>query len=515
MTVSAPCVLLVILDGWGWAKPGPYNAITTAQTPNWDYLWSHCLHTLLEGSGTALGLPSGQMGNSEVGHLTLGSGRTVYQDLTRIDQAIKTREFFSNETLLSLKPIQRERGCVHLLGLLSSGGVHSHERHLYALLELMVQQKIEKVYLHLFLDGRDTPPKSAISSLLALEAFCAAYSSIQVASLVGRYYAMDRDQRWERTHQAYRLITQGEAKYHESTALLGLEAAYSRGESDEFVSPTVIYSSTQPPIILKSGDQLFCWNFRADRMKQLVQPFVDLHFKEFSLTHPPLAVVSLTPYFDASKLPAAFPRSPLTNTLGEVLSTQGLTQLRIAETEKYAHVTYFFNGGREMPFLGEERCLIPSPKVQTYNLKPEMSVLELTQQLITFIKARRQDVIICNIANPDMIGHTGDFEATVRAIEVVDQCLGQMMQAILKAGGEMLITADHGNAECLYDTTTNQSHTAHTCALVPFIYQGRPAVLVPTRGAIPNLSAVAPTLLYLLGLPKPSEMTGNSLIRFV
>lgn len=513
-------IVLIILDGWGYAESTPDNAIAAAHTPQWDYLWAHCPHTLLQASGVALGLPAGQMGNSEVGHLTLGSGRTVYQALTRIDQAIEEGTFFSNEVLITqLQQAKAHQKAVHIMGLFSAGGVHSHERHFYALLQLAIQLKLKRVYIHVFLDGRDTPPQSAGDALAKLEAFCQVHPSIQVASLIGRYYAMDRDRRWDRTQKAYELLTQGQSDYCAGTVVEGLALAYARGESDEFVQATAISSASNPPVTLSTGDFVFFMNFRADRARQLSQALVDPNFKSFHRNYYPhlTSLVSLTQYADYFKTQVAFPAQTLTNTLGQVLASHGLKQLRIAETEKYAHVTFFFNGGVEAPLWGEERCLVPSPAVPTYNLQPEMSAVQMTHQLVTAIKAAQYDVIVCNFANPDMVGHTGDFKATVRAIETVDQCLTQIIQALRASGGEALITADHGNAECLYNAHTRQAHTAHTCVPVPFVYVGRPASVTQTMCAttLPSLSAVAPTILHLLGLTKPQEMTGENLIHFI
>jgi 2,3-bisphosphoglycerate-independent phosphoglycerate mutase len=512
-------ILLLILDGWGVAEANPWNAITTAKTPYWDFLWKNYPHTLLEGSGLALGLPYGQIGNSEVGHMTLGAGRIVYQDLVRINQAIENDTFFKDEILLKqLNQIKVHKKAIHVMGLLSKGGVHSHEHHIQALLARLHQLALKPVYIHAFLDGRDTPPQSAKTSLEAMETLCRNYPDTHLVSLIGRYYAMDRDLRWERTQKAYALITQGKATRVAPNSITGLETAYIHGQTDEFVEATRISGNLNQPVFLEEGDLAIFMNFRADRAKQLSQALIDPNFTGFKRSIFPKihGLISLTHYGDSISSQVVFPPQHLTNTLGEILSQQRLKQLRLAETEKYAHVTYFFNGGVETPFSGETRCLIPSPKVTTYNLQPAMHATQVTRKLLAAIQAQQHDVIICNFANPDMVGHTGDFRATVQAIEVIDQCLSEIIPALQKVGGEAIITADHGNAELLYDTRTQQAHTAHTCAPVPCIYIGRPATLPPiTTSALANLSAIAPTLLHLLGLPKPQEMTGINLVHFL
>lgn len=506
-------ILLLILDGWGFSKKKEHNAIAMANTPHWDHLLKTYPHTLLDASGLAVGLPEGQMGNSEVGHLTLGAGRVIYHDLTRINKAIETGEFFKNPCLLAeFKKILSNQQSVHLIGLLSSGGVHSHERHWYALLELAAQQGIKSCYLHPFLDGRDTPPQSAAPSLKRLEAKCAQLGIGKIASLMGRYYAMDRDKRWQRTQAAYDCLTLGEANYQASTALQGLQLAYDRGETDEFVSPTRITQTNTSYLKINEGDLVIFMNFRADRARQLSHAFLDKQFKAFPRhSHPRLAgFISLTNY--ASTIPSqiAFPQQNLRNGLGDYLAQHHLTQLRIAETEKYAHVTFFFNGGNETPLMNETRILIPSKKVSTYDKVPEMSAPEITEHLLNVIKEKKYDVIICNFANPDMLGHTGNLSATLQAIQCIDDCIGKIITCLKQYDGEALITADHGNAECMFDEKTQQAHTAHTNELVPFIYVGRPAKINPIKH--PSLADIAPTLLYLLNLHKPQEMTGQNLL---
>lgn len=509
-------VLLLILDGWGHSEENEHNAIALAKTPHWDHLIKTCPHTLLNASGLSVGLPEGQMGNSEVGHLTMGAGRVLYQDLTRINKSIADGDFFKNEVLLSaLKKAQKSQKAVHILGLLSPGGIHSHEKHTYALLQLCAQENIKNCYIHAFLDGRDTPPKSAMTSITALENKCKELGIGKIVSLIGRYYAMDRDKRWERTQAAYDCLTNGEADYYADTALDGLQQAYDRGETDEFVKPTCIHASNVPPIKIEEGDIVIFMNFRADRARQLSRAFLNTGFGDFKRKqHPRLDdFVSLTQY--ASDIPSqiAFPQQSLENDLGSYLSKQGLTQLRIAETEKYAHVTFFFNGGVETKHPNETRVLIPSKKVATYDLTPKMSAIEITTQLLEAIEEKKVDVIICNFANPDMLGHTGNLNATQEAITCIDDCIGKLVSALQEQGGEAIITADHGNAECMYDEKTQQAHTAHTTEPVPFIYVGRPAKIKPPHDS-GTLADIAPTLLAVLGLAKPKEMTGENLILF-
>jgi 2,3-bisphosphoglycerate-independent phosphoglycerate mutase len=500
---------LIILDGWGYREAPAFNAIAHAKKPCWDQLWRQYPHTLLAGSGNCVGLPTGQMGNSEVGHMNIGAGRVIHQDLTRIDQAIADGSFFKNPELRqALQQVNAHHKALHILGLLSPGGVHSHEQHLHALLELAAKQQVKTVYLHLFLDGRDTPPRSAQASLNALLHKSQALGCGQIVSLIGRYYAMDRDNRWERTQKAYALLVAGEADFYAADPLSALEKAYARGENDEFVQATQI----GPPHAgsIQEGDAVIFMNFRADRARQLTHAFVDPLFQGFPRkTCPRLsAFVTLTDYDKNLSTRVAFPPTPLEHNLPAYLSAAGLTQLRIAETEKYAHVTYFFNGGVEKPFAGEERILIPSPKVATYDLKPAMSAHELTTRLVHEIQQQKYDVIICNYANPDMVGHSGNFAATVEAIETIDSCLSSLLQALQAVQGEALITADHGNAELLFDESTQQPHTAHTHALVPALYVGRKATPTKAEGI---LADIAPTMLYLLGLPTPPEMTGEIL----
>jgi 2,3-bisphosphoglycerate-independent phosphoglycerate mutase len=506
-------VLLIILDGFGYREPDPYNAISTAHTPNWDRLWQHHPHTLIHASGSAVGLPSGQMGNSEVGHLNIGAGRVVYQDFTRIDLAIQSGHFYGNLAIQDVIQQVKSRGsALHVFGLVSDGGVHSHETHIHAMLEMAAREGVDKLYMHAFLDGRDTPPKCAEVYLKRLQDKLDALGRGRIASIIGRYYAMDRDRRWPRVKQAYDLITLGRAEHRAATAVEGLHMAYARGETDEFVKATVIAPEGAEPVRMHDGDAVVYMNFRSDRARQLTRAFVAPDFAEFEREYVPKLsrYCTLTSYSEEFDVPVAFPPERIRNSFGEYISSLGLRQLRIAETEKYPHVTYFFNGGVETVFPGEERIMVPSPHVATYDLKPEMSAYEVTDRLVEAIRSRRFDAIICNYANPDMVGHTGDLAAAQRAIEVVDECLGRAVAAMQEIGGEVLVTADHGNAECMLDEVAQQVHTAHTTNLVPLVYVGRPA-RVAEEGALED---VAPTLLKMMGLPQPREMTGRPLVMF-
>jgi 2,3-bisphosphoglycerate-independent phosphoglycerate mutase len=500
-------VVLLILDGWGHREDPADNALAQAELPHWRRLWDQCPHTLVHTEGRHVGLPEGQMGNSEVGHMNLGAGRIVYQDLTRIDAAIEDGSFFANEELRAACAAARDGGrTLHLLGLLSPGGVHSHESHIFAMLELARRERVPQVAVHTFLDGRDMPPKSAEPSLRALQAACAANGNATVATVCGRYYAMDRDNRWDRVQRAWDAIVDARSELHTPDALLALEEAYARGETDEFVAPTVIGDGAR----VEDGDAVVFMNFRADRARQLTAAFVDPSFHGFQARRPKLARFTCLTEYDA-KLPApvAFAPDDLHDTLGELVSAQGMTQLRIAETEKYAHVTFFFGGGREAPCAGEERILVPSPKVATYDLQPEMSVAEVTGKLVDAIRARRFDLVVCNLANPDMVGHTGDLGAAVLAAEAVDAAIGEITDAVRAAHGALVITADHGNLEMMRDPVTGQPHTAHTVGPVPLVYVGeREGVQLRAGGALRD---VAPTLLDLMQLPVPAAMTGRSL----
>lgn len=507
-------VVLLIFDGWGYYEPHQKegNAIMAAKTPHWDHLLQHYPHTTLSGSGEDVGLPEGQMGNSEVGHLTLGAGRVIYQDLTRISKAIEKGDFFQNPVLKNaFKKAVATNKAVHFMALLSEGGVHSHEEHLFAAIKMAAQNGCQPIYVHAFLDGRDTPPQSAKASLIKLQDVLAKIPGSRLASVSGRYYAMDRDKRWERVKLAYDAITYGASPFVAASGVEALADAYSRKETDEFVKPTIICNKDEQPVTVQSGDVMVYMNFRSDRARALSYAFMQTDFTGFERgAYPELGeFVSLTEYDKSLNVSVAFGPQTHSNGLGEYLQNLHLTQLRLAETEKYAHVTFFFNGGVEKPFVGEERVLIPSPKVATYDQMPQMSAAELTNALVDGIKSQKYDCIVCNYANADMVGHTGDFTATVTAIETLDECLGKILEAIDSTSGSLLLTSDHGNAECMVDESTHQPHTAHTTSLVPLVYYGKQAINLLADG---KLSDVAPTLLHLMALPKPTEMTGHSLI---
>ncbi len=511
--MSVTPVLLIILDGFGYREECEDNAICQARKPHWNVLWQKYPHTTIDASEKWVGLPRDQMGNSEVGHMNIGAGRVVFQDYTKIENAIETGEFFENPVLGKAVATGRA-SALHVLGLLSPGGVHSHESQIHAMLDMAARGGVRNLYVHAFLDGRDTPPKSARASLEALDAKCAALGSGRIASICGRYYAMDRDKRWERVKSAYDVITSGRAEYHAASGVEGLEAAYARGESDEFVKPTVIVAPGAQPVSMKDGDAVVFMNFRADRARQLTTALTDPAFTGFERSEQPRLgyYCTLTRYGEEyARIPAAFGPQTIENGFGEYLARKGLKQLRIAETEKYAHVTYFFNGGVETPYAGEDRILVPSPKVATYDLKPEMSAREVTDKLVDAIRSGRYAAIVCNYANSDMVGHTGNLDAARQAIEVLDECIGRAVPAMREAGGEVLITADHGNAELMADPLTHQAHTAHTLNVVPLLYIGERAARMTNGGALKD---VAPTLLAMMGLPQPSEMTGKSLISF-
>jgi len=507
-------VVLLILDGFGCRPDAPDNAIARATMPRWNHLLATCPHGTIDASELRVGLPAGQMGNSEVGHLNIGAGRVIYQDFTRIDVAIASGEFGRNPVLADAVATARDHGrALHVLGLVSPGGVHSHERQIAAMVDLAAAGGVERVYVHAFLDGRDTPPRSAAPSLEYLGGVCARHPGARIASLCGRYYAMDRDQRWERVAPAYALLVDGTGKFVAATAAQGLADAYARGESDEFVQPTALTGAVGTPVRMNDRDVVVFMNFRADRAREMTRALTNPAFDGFPRARfPALArFVCLTNYGDEFVyLPTAFAPQSIAHGFGQTLAERGLTQLRIAETEKYAHVTYFFNGGVEAIYPGEDRILVPSPKVATYDLKPEMSAFEVTDKLVEAIESGRYDAIVCNYANGDMVGHTGDFDAARKAVEALDVCIGRVVDAARAAGGEVVITADHGNAEMMHDPATGQAHTAHTLNLVPLLYVGRPATVM-AGGA---LSDVAPTLLALMGLPQPREMTGHSLVRF-
>ncbi|MCS1352190.1 2,3-bisphosphoglycerate-independent phosphoglycerate mutase [Mechercharimyces sp. CAU 1602] len=510
MTQRKP-VALIILDGFALREERHGNAVMQAHKPNFDRLWEQYPHTQLQASGEAVGLPPGQMGNSEVGHLNIGAGRIVYQDFTRISKAIESGDFFTNQVLLAAMEQAKNKGTqLHLMGLLSDGGVHSHIDHLYALLELAKQVGLKDVYIHAFMDGRDVSPTSGVDYLEQLEAKIEEIGVGRLASLHGRYFAMDRDQRWERVQQSYRVLVEGEGE-KTSDPIATLQRAYEQEVYDEFLPPTVVIDEEgKERATICDNDTVIFYNFRPDRAIQLSQSLTSSSFMGFeqSKRHPhELSYVCLTHYSDSIQAEIAFDSVDLEDTFGEVVSRAGLTQLRIAETEKYPHVTFFYNGGREEPFIGEERKLIPSPKVATYDLQPEMSAYELTAQLVTEIEQEHYDVVILNFANPDMVGHSGKLNATIQAVEAVDDCLGQVVRVIEEKGGVAMIIADHGNADMVLDEQ-ERPVTSHTTFPVPCIVTDESIHL--RDGGI--LADVAPTLLQLLQLDKPAAMTGKSVI---
>ena len=496
----------MILDGWGFREEAENNAIALADTPCWDMMWKTDPHALIETSGEAVGLPDGQMGNSEVGHMNIGAGRIVYQDFTRITKAIHDGSFAQNPQLCDAIDSARNRGAtVHIMGLLSPGGVHSHDDHFIATVQLAAQRGAGSIAVHGFLDGRDTPPRSAEPSIIRMQELLDSLPGAEFSTISGRYFAMDRDKRWDRVERAYRAIALAESAQNEPTAVAALHEAYARGENDEFVQPTVIAGASG----VHDGDAIIFVNFRADRAREITMAFVNEPFDGFKRSRIELAdFVCMTEYMAGLPVSVAFPPSTLLHLLGGELAEAGLRQLRIAETEKYAHVTFFFNGGEEQPFPLESRILIPSPDVATYDLKPEMSAPLLTEKLVNAIGSGDYDVIICNVANPDMVGHTGDLEAAIEAVQAVDRCLAACRDAIDSAGGELLVTADHGNIELMVDPVSGQKHTAHTTNKVPLLFHGRAAEM--KEGG--SLRDIAPTMLSLLGLPQPGEMTGQSLL---
>lgn len=511
MSLQKKPLVLIILDGWGYSEKTESNAILAANTPVMDRLWQEYPSTLISGSGLDVGLPHGQMGNSEVGHVNLGAGRIVYQDFTRITKAIDDGEFAENPAIVNAidKAIAYDKA-VHLMGLLSPGGVHSHHEHIIAAIEVAAKRGAKKIYVHGFLDGRDTAPRSAEQPIKDVLQKCEELGVGRIASLVGRYFAMDRDNRWERVESAYNLMTLGTAEHSYTCPLEALNAAYSRDENDEFISASAILDNNSPATI-NDGDAVLFMNFRADRARQMTRAFVDADFTGFTKQKSPQLAdfVMLTEYAADIKTTVAFPPEKLANVFGEWLEKHNKTQLRISETEKYAHVTLFFSGGREAEFEGEERILIPSPQVATYDLQPEMNSAMLTDKLVEAIESGKYDAIICNYPNGDMVGHSGVFDAAVKACEAVDSCIGRVVEALEKTGAEALITADHGNAEQMVNPTTGQAHTAHTSEPVPFIYVGRNAT--PLQGK--KLSDVAPTMLHLMGMEQPSEMTGETIMK--
>lgn len=505
--------VLIILDGFGHSESEEFNAIAQANTPNWDYLRKNYAHSLINASENFVGLPKGQMGNSEVGHLSIGAGRTIFQDLERINQSINNGEFFSNALLKDdMLRLKREDKSLHIFGLLSDGGVHSHIKHFEALLKLAHKEGLKKVYLHPFLDGRDTPPKSAMQFIYQIENLIKELGCGKIATLCGRFFSMDRDRRWDRTELAYKMIVQREAEFYAETPEEGLNLAYKRNESDEFVSPTIIDPDIN--MSLEDRDSVIFLNFRSDRARQLTNAILDDEFNSFFRQKKvnDLRYFTLTNYEEAQKKAIPIYTSiEIRNSLGEVISNSGKTQLRIAETEKYPHVTFFFNGGEEKKFTGEDRILIPSPNVKTYDLQPEMSAFELTEKLSLAIRTKKYDLIICNYANGDMVGHTGNILAAIKAVEALDKCLGIVIQAIKEVNGVLIITADHGNAELMMDEANGQPHTQHTTNLVPFLVMSEKRAGKIIQGG--TLADIAPTLLAIMNENIPPEMTGKNLIQ--
>jgi 2,3-bisphosphoglycerate-independent phosphoglycerate mutase len=510
---NTPLVLL-ILDGWGLRADTDHNAVALARPAAFLDLLARYPNGTLDASGEAVGLPAGQMGNSEVGHTNLGAGRVVYQDLTRIDKSIRDGDFFERPALhAAFDRCRNDAHALHLIGLLSDGGVHSHQRHLHALIALAAQRGVSRVFVHVITDGRDTSPTGGRGYVEALERVMASEGTGRVATVAGRYYTMDRDKRWERTKLGYDPIVHGRGPTARA-ALEVIDRAYGDGVTDEFIKPHVIVDEQENPVgPVRDGDSVVFFNFRADRMRQIVRAMGFPDFDGFDRGRvPAIEITTFTEYDPTYTFPVVFANDPATGYIAEVLAGNGLTNLRLAETEKYAHVTYFFNGGREEPFPGEERTLIPSPKVATYDLQPEMSAAGVADALAASVSSRRHDVVICNFANPDMVGHTGSLPAAIKAIQAVDGCLARVIPAILAAGGTALVTADHGNAEQMWDYELNAPHTAHTTNLVPLIYVQGPGV--PRPRALPHgaLCDLAPTMLGLLGLPPSKEMTGKNLI---
>ena len=506
---------LIIMDGFGINPAHEGNAIYQQGTPRLDALMAKYPHTQLGASGMDVGLPDGQMGNSEVGHLNLGAGRIVYQELTRITKDIQDGAFFQKKPLIHAMDIAKESGkAVHLMGLLSDGGVHSHNTHLYALLDMCKQRGVKEVYVHCFLDGRDVPPTSGIDYVKELQAKLDGIGVGRIATVMGRYWAMDRDNLWDRVQKAYDAMVLGKGQAEAESGAQAVEQSYAKEETDEFVKPTVIMANGKPVATINEGDSVIFFNFRPDRARQLTRTFIQPDFTGFvrGKGYFPVTFVSMTQYDETfTGLEVVNPPETLENTMGEYLAKLGKTQLRIAETQKYAHVTFFFNGGVEAPNPLEDRCLIPSPKVATYDLKPEMSAYEVTEEAVKRIDSGKYDVMILNFANPDMVGHTGVMEAAVKAVHAVDACLEKVVDAILRQGGRCIITADHGNCEYMWDEKQNAPFTAHTTNPVPCVLvdDTRKDVKLRSDGRLSDLS---PTLLDLMGVEKPAEMTGNTLI---
>ena len=503
--------MLMILDGFGINEREEGNAVKLANTPHLNEILTKNPNTIIHTSGLEVGLPEGQMGNSEVGHTNIGAGRIVYQDLAKITKAIEDGDFFSVPEFVKAIEHCKEKGTkLHIMGLLSNGGVHSHNRHLYALLELAKRKDFENVYVHCFMDGRDTPPASGETFIAELEEKIKEKGVGQIASVSGRFYAMDRDKRWERVNLAYNALVKGEGEKAIS-AVQAVEESYQKEVFDEFIKPTVITKNGEPVAKIEDGDSVIFFNFRPDRAREITRSIVDKNFDGFETKKfKDIYFVCMTSYDETMpNVEIAYRKEELKNTFGEYISKHGLKQLRIAETEKYAHVTFFFNGGEEKQYEGEDRILVPSPKVETYDLKPEMSAYEVTEKVVEAIRSEKYNSIILNFANPDMVGHTGSLEAAIKALEAIDECVNKVVTAINEVGGVLLITADHGNSEQMIDYKTGEPHTAHTTNPVPLAIVGLPTAKKLKEGRLADL---APTMLDILGLEKPEEMTGESLI---
>ena len=501
--------LLIILDGFGCRKELDGNAIRNARKPFIDKLIKEYPHTVIDTSGEAVGLAEGQMGNSEVGHMNIGSGRIIYQDSMRIKKSIQNGDFFSNQTLIgSFNRVKQKQSRLHIIGLVSNGGVHSHQDHLFALLEMAAQNKLSNVFIHVFTDGRDTAPNSGLDFIHQLEKQINQIGIGQIASVSGRFYAMDRDKRWERTEQAYKSMI-GENSQVYKTASEGIEASYQNNQSDEFIKPFCVADNVRNTVKIEANDVIISFNYRSDRLRQISRVFADKNFKEFQRTGLPLHFVQFTEYDASLPLPTVFPAQQIQETIGEVVAKLGFKQLRAAETEKYAHVTFFLNGGLETAFVGEDRILVKSPKVETYDLQPEMSAFELTDKLCEAIKRDRYQLIVCNYANSDMVGHTGIYEAAIKAVETLDTCLEKLVNLAIQKNIKVIITADHGNAEQMIEPLSGQAFTQHTTGPVPLIVVDKTVKSLVEGG---RLCDVAPSLLNIMNIKKPDEMTGNSLI---
>jgi 2,3-bisphosphoglycerate-independent phosphoglycerate mutase len=504
-------LVLVVLDGWGLREERAGNAIKLARTPSYLELLDRYAHSSLQASGEHVGLPDGQMGNSEVGHISMGAGRVVYQDLTRIDKSVREGDFHEKAALVeAMTRSQGDAHALHLIGLVSPNGIHSHTRHLYALIEMAARHKLQRVFVHALTDGRDTSPAGGAGFVGELEQRMTQLGTGRVASVGGRYYGMDRDNRWERTKQAYDSMVSGQAP-HSASAVDYIRKSYETGVSDEFIVPgTIVDANDQPVGPIRDGDSIIFFNFRSDRARQLTRALAFDEFDGFERApHPRIHMTTMTQYDRTFRFPVAFPPQSLSGSFAEVIAAQNMTNLRVAETEKYPHVSYFFNCGIEKPYPGEDRILVPSPKVPTYDLQPEMSAKGITDNLVHDVEGRKHDVIICNFANADMVGHTGNIDAAVMAVETIDQCLGRIVRAVRDAEGVLLVTSDHGNAEEMWNTQLNEPHTAHTCNPVPVIVVQDVKGMRLREGG--SLRDIAPTMLGILGVPAPGEMTGKDL----